>query len=201
MPSPTLPFRPEPLNLLMKARKHFTQRVLAEKLDVNRKTISHWENHQISLPLYIEPALREILRGICDSPCPDTSFTFIDLFAGIGGIRKGFESVGGKAVFTSEWNPWAQKTYAANFGEEDQLVGDIVGYPTEEIPDHDVLLAGFPCQPLSIAGVSKKNSLGRPRRFDRTPQDTAFESGLAPSAKSNLNVSGREHIAARIECC
>ena len=100
----------------MKAMKHFTQRVLTEKLDVNRKTISRWENRQISLPLYIEPALR-------DNLCPDTSFTFIDLFAGIGGIRRGFESVGGKAVFTSEWNPWAQKTYAANFGEEDHLVG------------------------------------------------------------------------------
>jgi DNA (cytosine-5)-methyltransferase 1 len=166
MPRETLPFRPEPLNLPIKARKHFTQRVLAQKLDVNRKTISRWENRQIALPFYIQPALREILRGICDNPCPASSFTFIDLFAGIGGIRKGFESVGGKAVFTSEWNPWAQKTYTANFGDDNELVGDIVGFPSEEIPDHDVLLAGFPCQPFSIAGVSKKNSLGRPHGFE-----------------------------------
>jgi DNA (cytosine-5)-methyltransferase 1 len=149
----------------MKVRRHFTQNVLAEKLDVNRKTISRWESRQIPLPLYIEPALREILRGICDNQSPATSFTFIDLFAGIGGIRKGFESAGGRAVFTSEWNPWAQQTYGANFGDEGQLVGDIVGFPTEEIPDHDLLLAGFPSQPFSIAGVSKKNSLGRSHGF------------------------------------
>lgn len=174
MPKIPLPFRIEPLNLLMKARKYFTQRVLAEKLDVDRKTISRWENRQISLPLYVEPALREILRGICESRHPDASFTFIDLFAGIGGIRRGFESAGGKAVFTSEWNPWAQKTYLANFGEQHPIIGDIVGYPAEEIPDHDVLLAGFPCQPFSIAGVSKKNALGRPHGFACATQGTLF---------------------------
>jgi len=173
MSSP-LPFRTEPLNLLMKVRKHFTQRVLADKLDVNRKTISRWENRQIPLPLYIEPALRDILRGICENHHQEASFTFIDLFAGIGGIRKGFESVGGKAVFTSEWNPWAQKTYLTNFGEQGPIIGDIVGFPTEEIPNHDVLLAGFPCQPFSIAGVSKKNALGRPHGFACATQGTLF---------------------------
>ncbi|MGA3262409.1 MAG: helix-turn-helix domain-containing protein [Terracidiphilus sp.] len=72
----------------MKVRKHLTQRVLAEKLDVNRKTISRWENRQIPLPLYVEPALRDILRGICEKQYHEACFTFIDLFAGIGGIRK-----------------------------------------------------------------------------------------------------------------
>jgi DNA (cytosine-5)-methyltransferase 1 len=100
----------------MKARKYFTQSVLAQKLDVNRKTISRWENRQIPLPFNIEPALREILRGICENRAAEASFRFIDLFAGIGGNRRGFESVGGKAVFTSEWDPWAQKTYLANYG-------------------------------------------------------------------------------------
>jgi DNA (cytosine-5)-methyltransferase 1 len=119
---------------------------------VNRKTISRWENRQIPLPLYMEPALSEILQGICESPTHDSSLTFIDLFAGIGGIRKGFEAAGGRAILTSEWDPWTQKTYAANFGDENTLVGDIVGFPTGDIPDHDVLLAGFPCQPFSIAG-------------------------------------------------
>ena len=101
-------------------------------------------------------------------------FTFIDLFAGIGGIRLGFESIGGKCVFTSEWNDYSKKTYQANFGEEDHFIGDIVTFPADDVPDHDVLLAGFPCQPFSIAGVSKKNALGRPHGFECTTQGTLF---------------------------
>jgi DNA (cytosine-5)-methyltransferase 1 len=101
-------------------------------------------------------------------------FTFVDLFAGIGGIRLGFESVGGQCVFTSEWNEWSRKTYMANFGENHLFAGDIVPFPAEEIPDHDLLLAGFPCQPFSIAGVSKKNALGRPHGFECTTQGTLF---------------------------
>lgn len=102
------------------------------------------------------------------------SFTFIDLFAGIGGIRLGFESIGGKCIFTSEWNEWSKKTYQANFGEDETFIGDIVPFPSEDIPDHDVLLAGFPCQPFSIAGISKKNALGRPHGFECTTQGTLF---------------------------
>jgi DNA (cytosine-5)-methyltransferase 1 len=101
-------------------------------------------------------------------------FTFIDLFAGIGGIRLGFESIGGRCVFTSEWNEWSKKTYQANFGIEENFIGDIVPYPAEDIPNHDVLLAGFPCQPFSIAGVSKKNALGRPHGFECSTQGTLF---------------------------
>ena len=101
-------------------------------------------------------------------------FTFIDLFAGIGGIRFGFESIGGRCVFTSEWNDYSKKTYQANFGEEENFIGDIVTFPADDIPDHDVLLAGFPCQPFSIAGVSKKNALGRPHGFECTTQGTLF---------------------------
>ena len=103
-----------------------------------------------------------------------SDFTFIDLFAGIGGIRLGFESIGGRCIFTSEWNDWAKKTYQANFGVEENFIGDIVPYPAEDIPNHDVLLAGFPCQPFSIAGVTKKNSLGRPHGFECTTQGTLF---------------------------
>lgn len=101
-------------------------------------------------------------------------FTFIDLFAGIGGIRLGFESIGGHCIFTSEWNEWSKKTYIANFGEGEMFVGDIVPFPANKVPDHDVLLAGFPCQPFSIAGVSKKNALGRPHGFECTTQGTLF---------------------------
>jgi DNA (cytosine-5)-methyltransferase 1 len=101
-------------------------------------------------------------------------FTFIDLFAGIGGLRRGFDAIGGHCVFTSEWNKFAQQTYAANFRDNRRIEGDITKVVTEEIPDHDVLVAGFPCQPFSIAGVSKKNSLGRRHGFLDETQGTLF---------------------------
>ncbi len=103
-------------------------------------------------------------------------FTFIDLFAGIGGIRKGFEKHGGHCIFTSEWNQFAQKTYFENYPQTaDHLFAeDITLVHTDDIPDFDVLLAGFPCQPFSIAGVSKKNSLGRKHGFEDKTQGTLF---------------------------
>lgn len=101
-----------------------------------------------------------------------TKFTFIDLFAGIGGIRLAFESAGGKCVYSSEWNKFAQQTYEANFGEIPD--GDITKIDENEIPDHDVLVGGFPCQPFSIAGVSSKNHLGRPHGFKDATQGTLF---------------------------
>lgn len=91
------------------------------------------------------------------------SFTFIDLFAGIGGFRIALEKLGGKCVFSSEWNKFSRMTYNANFGEEPE--GDITKVDATNIPDHDILTGGFPCQPFSIAGVSKKNSLGMPHGF------------------------------------
>jgi DNA (cytosine-5)-methyltransferase 1 len=104
------------------------------------------------------------------------SFRFIDLFAGIGGLRIGFQGVGGHCVFTSEWDANARKTYAANFRDNHELAGDIREYSEDpdRVPEHDVLLAGFPCQPFSIAGVSKKNALGRPHGFLCDTQGTLF---------------------------
>jgi len=99
-------------------------------------------------------------------------FKFIDLFAGIGGTRIAFEAAGGSCVFSSEWDKYAQKTYEANFGEVPH--GDIRTVKASEIPDHDLLVAGFPCQPFSISGVSKKNSLGRPTGFKDPTQGTLF---------------------------
>ncbi len=99
-------------------------------------------------------------------------FTFIDLFAGIGGTRIGFEEAGCKCVFSSEWDRFSQQTYEANFGE--RPAGDITKIPSSEIPDHDILVAGFPCQPFSISGISKKNALGRPHGFDDPTQGTLF---------------------------
>ena len=102
-------------------------------------------------------------------------FTFIDLFAGIGGMRLGFEAVGGKCVFTSEWDAYSNKTYRANFpDDEHEIAGDITKIGADEIPEHDVLVGGFPCQPFSIAGVSKKNALGRPHGFECKTQGTLF---------------------------
>jgi DNA (cytosine-5)-methyltransferase 1 len=100
-------------------------------------------------------------------------FRFVDLFAGIGGMRVGAERLGGKCVFTSEWNKQSRETYRANFGDE-HIAGDITKLDTIDIPDHDLLMAGFPCQPFSLAGVSKKNSLGRAHGFECETQGTLF---------------------------
>lgn len=102
------------------------------------------------------------------------SFTFVDLFAGIGGLRRAMESAGGRCVFTSEWDRFAQQTYLANFPDNRPIAGDIREVEAADIPDHDVLVAGFPCQPFSIAGVSKKNALGRLHGFQDETQGTLF---------------------------
>ncbi len=108
-------------------------------------------------------------------PAPEhPKFTFIDLFAGMGGFRLAMQAQGGKCVFSSEWNAYSQKTYLANFGE--MPFGDITKEVTKSyIPkEFDVLCAGFPCQPFSIAGVSKKKSLGRETGFKDKTQGTLF---------------------------
>lgn len=103
---------------------------------------------------------------------PNSAFTFIDLFAGIGGMRIAFEQSGGHCVYSNEWNKYCQQTYFANFGEQPD--GDITKVDANAIPNHDILVAGFPCQPFSIAGVSKKNSLGRATGFEDKTQGTLF---------------------------
>ena len=103
---------------------------------------------------------------------PSGAFTFIDLFAGIGGMRIAFEQNGGECVFTSEWDRYCQKVYSDNFGVLPH--GDITQINATEIPEHDILVAGFPCQPFSIAGVSKKKSLGRETGFLDETQGTLF---------------------------
>ncbi len=98
--------------------------------------------------------------------------TFIDLFAGIGGLRLAFESTGAHCVYSNEWNKFSQITYKANFNETPD--GDITKVKVADIPEHDILVGGFPCQPFSIAGVSKKNSLGRATGFEDKTQGTLF---------------------------
>jgi DNA (cytosine-5)-methyltransferase 1 len=165
------------LALLRQVRTRYTQQEIARIVGVSTRQVRRWEVHSPPPPAYVADVLLQ--RGLFTqaTSSPKTNlFTFIDLFAGIGGIRTGFEKHGGKCLFTSEWNPFAKKTYLENFPEVEghQFVGDITKVDENEIPDHDVLLAGFPCQPFSIAGVSKKNALGRPHGFECTTQGTLF---------------------------
>lgn len=158
-----------------------------------RETINRWLNDKAS-PRLSHHELEALKKLLPDPPARNHTyeFDFIDLFAGIGGIRRGFEEAGGRCVFTSEWNEYAVRTYKANnyadpahtFNDDIRKVtlSDKEDVSDEEvrsninkiIPDHDVLLAGFPCQPFSIAGVSKKNALGRAHGFECKTQGTLF---------------------------
>jgi DNA (cytosine-5)-methyltransferase 1 len=159
-----------------------------------RETINRWANGKAE-PKVTYAAYQSMVAML---PAPKSNdlnptFRFVDLFAGIGGIRKGFESIGGECVFTSEWNKYAVRTYKANhfcdpikhrFNEDirevtlssDLNVDEETAYKhiDQQVPDHEVLLAGFPCQPFSLAGVSKKNSLGRKHGFECDAQGTLF---------------------------
>lgn len=124
-----------------------------------------------------DPLQYNLFNDFFKVPFPEPEhpkFTFIDLFAGIGGFRLAMQAQGGQCVFSSEWNVYAQKTYFTNFGE--MPFGDITKEITKSyIPEHfDILCAGFPCQPFSIAGVSKKKSLGRETGFKDKTQGTLF---------------------------
>lgn len=163
-------------HLLASLQGRYNQRELARELKVDVRTVRRWQVGETDPPPYLADAIRQRLLPLSTSDAArDAAFTFIDLFAGIGGIRMGFEAHGGRCVFTSEWNPWAQKTYLANFPESTHtFAGDITQIDECDVPDHDVLLAGFPCQPFSIAGVSKKNALGRKHGFADETQGTLF---------------------------
>lgn len=166
----------------LRARLGQSPAEVAEFLGVSERTVLRYEKGES------KPRARDlhVLRGLIlaggqiplkfhEKKKDSQSFRFIDLFAGIGGIRRGFEAIGGKCVFTSEWDRYAARTYRANFPDDDhEIAGDIRTVPVDTIPAHDVLLAGFPCQPFSIAGVSKKNALGRPHGFSCNVQGTLF---------------------------
>ena len=131
------------------------------------------EENNSSVQDSISSALIQFLSSKSKEKVPENAdFTFIDLFAGIGGMRIAYENAGGHCVYSNEWNKYCQQTYFANFGEQPD--GDITKVDASSIPDHDILVAGFPCQPFSIAGVSKKNSLGRATGFEDKTQGTLF---------------------------
>ncbi len=188
------------LELINKLLEIYDQKYLGEYLNQVspgqwcRETINRWVKGKASPRLSHREF--EALQELFPKPPlnhPNYDFDFVDLFAGIGGIRRGFELAGGRCVFTSEWNKYAIKTYKANhysdpdkhtFNEDIRAVtlsdkddvseAVVVKNINSLIPDHDVLLAGFPCQPFSIAGVSKKNSLGKAHGFECKTQGTLF---------------------------
>lgn len=164
----------------LRARLGLSVGEISEFLGVSERTGYRYENGESAPRIREVQAMRGLLfagvQGHLQFPAPEAAspFTFVDLFAGIGGMRRGFESIGGKCIFTSEWDSFSQATYTANYPVHHPLEGDITRIPDDAIPGHDVLLAGFPCQPFSLAGVSKKNSLGRPHGFQCDVQGTLF---------------------------
>lgn len=148
---------------------------LAQELGYSASAVYRWERGEIEPKAPIYRTL-EMIAKLTPTASNDASFRFIDLFAGIGGLRIGFQAIGGHCVFTSEWDARAQETYSRNFRDNHPLAGDIRPFAEDPalVPEHDVLLGGFPCQPFSIAGVSKKNALGRPHGFLCDTQGTLF---------------------------
>ena len=147
---------------------------LAELLGFSARTIYRWERGEGQPRKAALRYLESVVLGGRSATQERTTFRFVDLFAGIGGLRRGFEPLGGECVYTSEWDRFARLTYLANYDCDHPIAGDITKVVVDEIPDHDVLLAGFPCQPFSIAGVSKKNALNRPHGFRCEAQGTLF---------------------------
>lgn len=192
--------RHEELALLRRVLEIYDQKYVAEYLnnispkDWCRETINRWLNGKAS-PKLSHHEFKQLEKLLPSPPQagPQYDFDFIDLFAGIGGIRRGFDDIGGRCVLTSEWNKYSVQTYKANHYSDPEAhtfnedireltlshredVPEEVAYKhiDQVVPDHDVLLAGFPCQPFSIAGVSKKNSLGMKHGFECKTQGTLF---------------------------
>lgn len=159
----------------LRERAGISVEALAPLVGYSPATLYRWERGEAPPRQAALVVLEDLARGQGVAGGGQPAFRFIDLFAGIGGIRRGFEPLGGKCVFTSEWDRWAKLTYSANFPHDDhEIDGDITKIEAKDIPAHDLLLAGFPCQPFSIAGVSKKNALGRAHGFADETQGTLF---------------------------
>ncbi len=150
---------------------------VANKLDISKAQVKKIEEGSVDIPEWYSLAMAGLRSKFSENRKEHIreakgNFTFIDLFAGIGGIRIAFEKAGGTCLFSSEYDPYPAKIYEDNFGEKP--AGDITKINERDIPSHDVLVGGFPCQPFSIAGVSKKGSLGRKHGFEDETQGTLF---------------------------
>lgn len=147
----------------------------AVALGYTERQVYRWESGENVPRKVVTDKLESLRAERCAGGTSDHAFTFIDLFAGIGGLRRGFDEIGGKCVFTCEWDKHSQQTYRANYPDDNhEIFHDIRQLREQDVPMHDVLLAGFPCQPFSIAGVSKKNALNRPHGFACETQGTLF---------------------------
>lgn len=154
-----------------------THEDIANRLEIKKSQIKKIEEGSVEIPEWYSLAMagmREQFNERREEHVRNASgdFTFIDLFAGIGGIRTAFEKAGGTCLFSSEYDPYPAKVYEDNFGEKP--AGDITKINEKDIPAHDILVGGFPCQPFSIAGVSKKGSMGRKHGFEDETQGTLF---------------------------
>lgn len=158
---------------VLRCRAGYSVEELATELGYSNREVYRWEAGEVKPKAVVIKWLKDRAQ-LPDQPQGNAGFSFIDLFAGIGGLRTAFDEIGGRCVFTSEWDKYAQLTYQANYRDNRPIAGDITELEAQDIPAHDVLLAGFPCQPFSIAGVSKKNSLGRQHGFEDETQGTLF---------------------------
>ncbi|MFT3722898.1 MAG: DNA (cytosine-5-)-methyltransferase [Hyphomonadaceae bacterium] len=158
---------------MLRWRTGYSIDALANKIGYSERQIFRWESGTAKPRQAILDRMKD-LAGPNAEPHSSASFTFIDLFAGIGGLRTAFDKAGGRCVFTSEWDKYARLTYTSNFCDNRPIAGDITKVNAADIPLHDVLVAGFPCQPFSIAGVSKKNALKRNHGFADETQGTLF---------------------------
>lgn len=161
-------------------RAGLTREDVADLVGCEERTVRRWERGQAKPKKLVTDVLEKRAQERAADIGDSAKFTYIDLFAGIGGMRLAFDAVGGNCVATCEWNKYARKTYAANFPiGSHPFYEDICEVTKDEefirsIPDHDILVAGFPCQPFSIAGVSKKNALGNAHGFACETQGTLF---------------------------
>lgn len=158
----------------LKSRSGLSTKEIATLTGFSESTIYRWESGETTPRKAALHVLRETAARSLESGDQHKAFRFIDLFAGIGGLRRGFESIGGQCVFTCEWDKYAQQTYRLNYKCDHEIAGDIRKIHEKDVPEHELLLAGFPCQPFSIAGVSKKNALNRPHGFRCDSQGTLF---------------------------